>query len=142
MKGKILVFIQMSCLAVLFWQANWWNLNWWSLLILLAAFGLAVWSVFTLGIGNFNVIPLPVSDGIFVQSGPYKLIRHPMYLSIIIAEVGFLFDGITILNSIIVVVLTTDLLVKLEYEEHLLIRQYSNYMEYRGKTKKLIPFIW
>lgn len=142
MKGKILVFIQMSCLAVLFWQANWWNINWWSLLILFSSFGLAVWSVLTLGFRNFNVLPVPVSDGIFVQSGPYRLIRHPMYLSIIIAEVSFLTDGVTILNLIIVVVLTTDLLVKLEYEEQLLMRQYGNYIEYRRKTKKLIPLIW
>lgn len=142
MKGKILVFIQITCLLILFWQAEWFSMQWWSYAILAVAFGLGLWSIVVMRIGNFNVIPVPVKGGVFVQTGPYKLIRHPMYLSLVLAIAGFVSNEFSWINSITACILIADLIIKLEYEETLLLQHFESYKNYRLKTKKLIPFLY
>jgi len=142
MKGKILVFIQFASLLAISVTTQWPNLKWWSYVLLTISILLAIWSIGVMRLGNFNIVPTPVSEGIFISSGPYRLIRHPMYLSIIIALLGILSSDFSYPNIIISMVLTADLFIKLHYEEKLLLSHFSNYSKYRLKTKKLIPLIW
>jgi protein-S-isoprenylcysteine O-methyltransferase Ste14 len=42
------------------------------------------WSVFAMKIRNFNISPEVKTGGKMTSRGPYKIIRHPMYLSILL----------------------------------------------------------
>lgn len=142
MKGKIFVGIQFVCLLVLILLADWFHMPWWSYALLFCSLGLAFWAIRTMRPGNFNIEPKPVEQGVFINTGPYQYIRHPMYLSIFLAEAGILSHNFSFLIIVTSIILTTNLILKLHYEERLLLAHYTHYKAYRLKTKKLIPFIW
>jgi protein-S-isoprenylcysteine O-methyltransferase Ste14 len=78
-----------------------------------------------------------------VTTGPYAVVRHPMYLSELIM---FVFAGPALgsywavaANLILIVILAVRILT----EEDLLLRELKGYLEYTKKTRyRLIPFIW
>ena len=75
-------------------------------------------------------------------AGVYSLVRHPMYLGYILAEVGFVFDNFSNFNLIVLMISVLFLLLRLGAEEQVLGRD-RDYRDYSRKTRwKLIPFIY
>ncbi len=90
---------------------------------------------------NLTPLPHPKNHGNLVQSGPYALVRHPIYGGGILVAYGWALivqGGLTLLYA-------TVLLVFLEFkatrEERWLVETYSEYPDYRRRVRKLIPFI-
>lgn len=142
MKSKILVFIQFAALALLAIVTSWPALEWWVIVLLAISGILAFWAMAIMQIGNFNVVPDPVAGGNMVTRGPYEFIRHPMYTSIIIFALALLAGQFDYIKLSVSLVLITDLIVKMNYEETLLSNHYADYKEYMKKTKRVIPFVW
>jgi protein-S-isoprenylcysteine O-methyltransferase Ste14 len=78
-----------------------------------------------------------------ITTGPYRIVRHPMYFSVIILYIshclalGSLFALIPCAIIIITIVLRTI------HEDKMLHEQLEGYKEYAQKTRyKLIPGIW
>lgn len=142
MKGKILVTIQFSCIFLLFVFAQWQALPWWSFVLLCLSGLLAFWAMGAMKYGNFNVVPTPVEKGRLVTSGPYRLIRHPMYTSIFIFAITLLTAQFDITKLLICIALVPGLIVKMLYEESLLRKHFEGYEAYMQKTKRVIPFVW
>ena len=142
MKGKILVTIQFGCIALLAIATDWLALPWWSLLLIAFSGFLAFWAMAAMKLGNFNVVPTPVDDGILITGGPYKVIRHPMYTSIFIVSLVLLAGQFDYIKLIISLVLVNGLVVKMLYEEDLLCSHFPAYKEYMTKTKRVIPYVW
>jgi protein-S-isoprenylcysteine O-methyltransferase Ste14 len=78
----------------------------------------------------------------FVQSGPFRYVRHPAYFSMILELVGFAL----ILNAfftllIVPFVFIPALLLRLRIEEPALIEKFGDaYREYQRRTPMLIPY--
>jgi protein-S-isoprenylcysteine O-methyltransferase Ste14 len=93
-------------------------------------------------LGKFNIVPDPQQNITLITSGPYRYIRHPMYLSILI----FFLPPVLAQPSFSILLtygsLTFTLIIKLHYEEHLLKQVLSTYAHYQTHSKKLIPFIY
>ena len=142
MKGKLLVTIQFSCLALLAVFTKWLSLPWWSFVLLALSGFLAFWAMAVMKLGNFNVVPTPVENGVLISRGPYKVIRHPMYTSIFIFALALLAGQFDYIKLIISLVLVAGLVAKMFYEEDLLRNHYPEYQEYMTKTKRVIPFVW
>lgn len=91
---------------------------------------------------NLHILPDPDQHAQLIQTGLYRWIRHPMYLSVLLFALPFALA----LNSVqawsIWLVLLGTLLVKLHYEEHLLQQVFPQYSVYRQGTRKLLPFIY
>lgn len=102
----------------------------------------ALWSIYTIKIGNFKILPVPVLNGKLVMSGPYKLIRHPMYTSILLFTLPELLNSFSIIRLLVFIVLIISLIFKIAYEERKLIEAFSDYNQYKIKTYKMIPFIY
>jgi len=51
--------------------------------IVIVAMLLAISAVVAMRIRNLSALPEPVRNGEFVERGPYKFIRHPMYSSVL-----------------------------------------------------------
>lgn len=142
MKGKILVTVQFSCLALLAVFTNWLTLPWWSFILIGLSCFLAFWAMAVMKIGNFNVVPTPVEKGVMISRGPYKVIRHPMYTSIFIFAIALLVGQFDYIKLGISLVLVAGLVAKMFYEEDLLRNHYPGYEEYMTRTKRIIPFVW
>jgi protein-S-isoprenylcysteine O-methyltransferase Ste14 len=142
MKGKILVTIQFTCLILLTIFTNWATLPWWSYVLSGLSGILAVWAMAVMKLGNFNAVPYPVENGIMISQGPYKMIRHPMYTSIFIFAFALLAGQFDYTKLIISLVLIVGLVLKMLFEESLLIKHYPAYKAYMKKTKRVIPHVW
>lgn len=113
------------------------------LLLLEGAAGmLGLWAIGTMGIGNFNVTPDVKPRARLVTSGPYRLIRHPMYTALLAGALALVLDAFSPLRLAIWLVLLINLVVKLNYEERLLSRNLEGYSAHMQRTKRLIPFLY
>ena len=62
---------------------------WFFLLPALAGYGLILWSLVTLG-PRFGIAP---ADRGLTSRGPYRLVRHPMYLGEIVFRIAIVFSS-------------------------------------------------
>ncbi len=103
---------------------------------------LALWAIFVMKLNNLSVFPDLKEGAIFISNGPYKLIRHPMYLSILVTFTPLVIDHFSFIRLIVLLVIVIDLLFKLQFEEKILIKYFTNYTAYKQNTYKLIPFLY
>jgi protein-S-isoprenylcysteine O-methyltransferase Ste14 len=104
--------------------------------------GLGGWAVLTMGIGNFNVIPDVKTSARFVQRLPYRVIRHPMYLSLLFICLGLMLQPLRWEKAVIWSMLCVVLDVKTRYEEQLLRQKFPEYAHYQTQTHRFIPYIY
>jgi protein-S-isoprenylcysteine O-methyltransferase Ste14 len=112
--------------------------------IILAILGVAFggWAILVMKLGNFHVLPRPVSRSELVKSGPYRYIRHPMYTTVLLVSAALIAGDFSFVKLGIGILLAFCLLIKLEYEENLLVKRFPEYESYKGITKRLIPCVW
>ena len=116
--------------------------TWYGLLIEFAGFALVVWAVKAMK-RNGNVTPVPKKTAELITSGPYKYIRHPMYLAQVIAVIPLIFDYYTTTRLYALIILVVTLLFKLHYEEKRLIEHFGvSYVNYQKTSKKILPYIF
>ncbi|SFV54026.1 hypothetical protein MNB_SM-6-1117 [hydrothermal vent metagenome] len=92
--------------------------------------------------GNFNIRPDIKEKCVLVTHGIYAYVRHPMYLSVLLMMLGVSLVYFTYYELILYLFLIIVLLVKLFYEEGLWQCYSQEYIEYKKKTKRLIPFLF
>lgn len=111
-------------------------------IIAIAGLALALWARLVLGM-NWSRDPLLVRSNTLITTGPYKLVRHPVYLGVTAMFLGTAiylgllggFIGFTV--GFIMVFWKSRL------EDQELIKHFPNdYPEYRKRTKSYIPFIY
>ena len=114
-----------------------------ALLLLEGAAGLlGLWAIGTMGVGNFNVTPDVKHRARLVTGGPYRHIRHPMYTALLVGGLALVLDTFSPVRMVLWLVLSVDLLIKLNYEEQLLSRDLEGYSAHMQRTKRLIPFLF
>jgi protein-S-isoprenylcysteine O-methyltransferase Ste14 len=79
-----------------------------------------------------------------VQSGPYKYIRHPIYLSMLVSTIGLAFGLRSIWGIICTVVLfgSASILRARAEEKELAILHGNAWRDYVNDSFFLIPFLW
>lgn len=112
------------------------------LLLQVLAAGLGLWAIITMRIGNFNITPDIKNTSRLVTGGPYKYIRHPMYSALLLATGASVLNNPIAINLGIWLILLTDLIIKLNYEEKLLLKHFPDYSNYRQNTRRLLPFLY
>ncbi len=106
------------------------------LVSLAAALSLA--SLLTLG-RRFGV--RPALRGL-ARSGPYRLVRHPMYLSYLIADVGYNMQEWNLGTALMVLAGWASLLYRIRAEERVL-AQHPDWPAYLASVKyRLLPGVW
>lgn len=115
------------------------------ILLILQIIGLAIgfWGIIAMKMGNFNVQPEVKSYAKMVTSGPYKIIRNPMYTGLLLFFGISVFANFTFLRLAVLLILGLVLILKIFMEEGFLEKKFGgSYVAYKKKTFRLIPFIF
>jgi protein-S-isoprenylcysteine O-methyltransferase Ste14 len=105
-----------------------------TVLVLLGTGG-AVWAATALG-RSISVIPQART---LASHGPYRWLRHPLYVFEIVASAGVCLVVGGALPWLVLAALFTMQVARARWEERLLLRSVDGYAEYRGRTIGLMP---
>lgn len=124
------------------WPAPWFTVaTVLGLALMIAGASLALAGVFRLG-PNLTPLPYPRECSTLVRTGPYAVVRHPIYSGLILGGFGwglYLHAPLTLLWALGLFVLFD---IKSRKEEGWLTERFPEYAEYRTHVKKLIPFVY
>lgn len=77
-----------------------------------------------------------------VTDGLYQVVRHPLYLAELIANVGVFLQYRSWLAAAILVAVTFFLLRRMVWEERILAEAFPEYSAYRQRTRRLVPGVY
>jgi protein-S-isoprenylcysteine O-methyltransferase Ste14 len=91
---------------------------------------------------SLSPFPRPIDGAPLVESGAYRLIRHPIYSGLVLGPIGW-----GLVTGSILAIATTGLLfllfaAKSHLEEIWLVAIHPEYRAYQARTKRLIPWIY
>jgi protein-S-isoprenylcysteine O-methyltransferase Ste14 len=111
--------------------------------VAIGGMALRLWAVRTLG-QYFTYVVKVTPDQKVVDTGPYRLIRHPSYTGGLLTGIGIgLSMGYAATAAIIGVTSFLAYLVRLRVEERALADTIGEpYRAYMARTKRLVPFVW
>lgn len=110
--------------------------------ITLTGLGFAIWARVYLG-RNWSSAPTIKEHHQLIRSGPYRLVRHPIYTGILLAMAGtFLANG-KVRGTLAVAFCWFGWLIKIHMEEQFMTRAFgAEYEDYRRATGALLPRLW
>jgi protein-S-isoprenylcysteine O-methyltransferase len=105
--------------------------------------GIRIWAAITLG--RFYTTTLMITEGHrVVTNGPYSRIRHPGYLGEMLLWTGFGILSSDLITALLLPMLfVAAYLYRISVEERMLTQELGDdYVQYRRRTRKLIPFVY
>ena len=87
----------------------------------------------------FSILPQARS---FVASGPYRLIRHPLYLAEQIGTWGLMLQYVQPWAVFIALASLAAQFPRMHYEEQILRETFPEYAAYASRTKRLVPGVY
>jgi protein-S-isoprenylcysteine O-methyltransferase Ste14 len=140
------VLLQFAAFTLL-WQGHFWvrSLPTWRTLLSIALFAMAAvlsWTSSHALRGQLRIVAGLGADHKLVRSGPYGLVRHPIYtsmLAVLCATAVIITPWPLFLGSLILFVVGTE--IRVRTEEKLLASQFGEeFQDYRRKVPAYIPF--
>jgi protein-S-isoprenylcysteine O-methyltransferase Ste14 len=118
-------------------------LRWVGALLLVAGVTLLGWAHRHLD-RNFHSLVVSRPGHVLIQSGPYRIIRHPIYTAYLLAYGG---GGLLAANWVLAVIATVAfallVVLRLPQEEALLLNTFGDrYRRYIARTGALLPRVW
>jgi protein-S-isoprenylcysteine O-methyltransferase Ste14 len=110
------------------------------LVIALAGALLFAWAYRTMG-RSFTPFPRPLASGELVVSGPFRLVRHPVYGGLLLLSTGvsLAIGPAGLVGTALLAALWWR---KSAFEERLLAERYDGYESYRGRVRRrFLPFV-
>lgn len=107
----------------------------------IAGAAFAFWARALLG-GNWSASVTVKEDHALVRSGPYRLVRHPIYTGCLVAMLGtaMVFGELGCFVALAIAVVAFWL--KTRMEEDFMTAQFGeDYIRYRSQVKRLVPFV-
>jgi protein-S-isoprenylcysteine O-methyltransferase Ste14 len=111
----------------------------------LFVFGLILRWYSIIRLGRFFTVNVAIAeDHRLIESGPYRLVRHPSYTGALLAFLGFGFSlGNWLALLVIIVPIFVAFAYRIKVEERALVDALGDrYVSYARRTKRLLPFIY
>ncbi len=141
LKSVILVILQIIAMIFLVIANNPIAIGF-GLILQIIGVAIGLWGILTMRIGNFNIQP-EVKSVTLITSGPYRWIRNPMYLAVILFYATIVVQNFSWMNGIVFIILLITILLKIYSEEEFLDERFGEeYANYKMKSKRIIPFIY
>lgn len=141
-KGRMLVFLQFGLIIVLAMYPDSTTVDSRTNILgtVIIAIGLVLLFAGFRGLGkSLTANPVPNQDGALVTTGVYGIIRHPIYLGLLIITFGLVISSGVWAQIVVWLALAVLLVYKMRWEEVLLTAKYKSYAEYMTKVPALIP---
>jgi len=107
----------------------------------LLAITLSVWARISFQKKQFSVHAEP-HEGPLVVTGPYKVIRHPMYAAALLLVWSSILGHLSLITVIVGCIMTSAVAIRVIQEEQALRAHYPDYGVYAHKTRRFIPFVF
>jgi protein-S-isoprenylcysteine O-methyltransferase Ste14 len=99
----------------------------------------AVWARVHLG-RNWSGIVTVKEGHELIRTGPYALVRHPIYTGLITAVLGTAVISATVRAALGLAVIAVSLVLKSRIEERFMRETFGEYARYRREVPALVPF--
>jgi protein-S-isoprenylcysteine O-methyltransferase Ste14 len=106
-----------------------------------AAVALMAWARLAFGRRSFHPAA-EVTRGGLVTTGPYRLIRHPIYTAACVFCWAGVLANFAPMPLVAGVLLLIGALIRVFAEERLLIDRYPGYRNYAKGTKRMVPYLF
>ena len=111
------------------------------LLVLLLGIGLAVWARVHLGT-NWSSRPAIHENHTITRTGPYAIVRHPIYTGLLTGILGTAIATGALLAFVSLGVMVVLFFLKIRMEEEFLLEEFGDeYERYRGEVRALVPWV-
>ena len=141
-KGRMLVFLQFGLIIILAMYPDSATVDSRTNILgtVVIAIGLVLLFAGFRGLGkSLTANPVPNQDGVLVTTGVYGIIRHPIYLGLLIITFGLVISSGVWGQIVVWLALAVLLVYKMRWEEVLLTAKYKGYAEYMAKVPAIIP---
>lgn len=118
------------------------ELFWLGVVVTCAGLAFAVWARRTIG-RNWSAIVTVKEDHELVTTGPYALVRHPIYTGLLLGFLGWAIAVDRWRGPLAVAIVFVALLRKYRLEERWMSERFgADYEAYRARVKALVPFLF
>lgn len=115
--------------------------GWLGAALVVLGIGFAVWARTRLG-RNWSPVPAIKEGHELVTSGPYSLVRHPIYTGVLCAALGTACTG-SVIGAAVFGFGSVVFVSRITREERIMLELFPTaYPAYQARTKRLIPFVW
>lgn len=142
LRSVVLVAAQFTLLAGLGSTAPWPELGFVRSAVVLVALLLVGWAYASLGALSFSVFPEPGPSARFTCRGPYRRVRHPMYLAVLLTALALGSARPFALHTILALLLVPVIVAKVQVEERALAVAFPDRAERVRHVALLIPGFW
>ena len=91
---------------------------------------------------SLTPLPYPTPEGTLVQTGPYAIVRHPIYTGGLVLVLGWALLVRGWLTLLYVLAFAALMVVKIRREERWLSERYPDYESYAARVRRLVPFLY
>jgi len=113
-----------------------------SLAIVICGLGFGIWARLTIG-ANWSGAVTVKKGHTLVQSGPYLVVRHPIYTGLLLALLGSAFEHLRVRGALAVLVCGFAFWLKILTEERMMVQHFGQeYVRYRHQVRALVPFVF
>ena len=106
-----------------------------------AAALLMVWARLTFGRRSFHAVANPTEGGL-VTSGPYRYIRHPIYTAVCVFAGAGVAAHRSWIGALCGGAILGGAVVRMIIEEALIAARYPEYVQYKARTWRMIPYLF
>src|SRR3984893_13776377 len=104
--------------------------------------GLSIWARLILG-ENWSSSPSIKQNHRLIVTGPYRLVRHPIYSGLLIALLGSALQHGLVRSFLAVLTCAVGFYLKVSVEEQFMVQRFGEaYLRYRRNVNALFPYIF
>ncbi len=112
------------------------------LVAVVAGVGFSIWARLMLG-GNWSGVVTVKENHELVRSGPYRVVRHPIYTGILLGMLGSAVQRGWVHAFVGVLLCVLSYWLKSRIEERFMVQSFGEqYVQYRHEAKALVPFVF
>ena len=138
--SKVALLVLAVAILYLLLSGNFFSLSPFVIAGQLLAVALSAWARRSFQSGQFSIHAEP-TKGVMLRTGPYQVIRHPMYAAALLLIWSSVFGHVSLVTVIIGFIVTCVIAVRIVTEDQSLLIHFPEYAEYSRTTKRVIPFL-